>query len=483
MPLAALPKDREEELLTIMGEFVCDPYGFVMFAFPWGQPGPLENQAGPDDWQRQQLMDIGKVFEENPQANLQDAISSGHGIGKTAQVAFIILWAMSTQPRLNGWVTANTQTQLNTKTWRELSLWHDRAINKHWFQWTATAFVHVDQPNTWGIKAIPWTEGNSEAFAGLHNNDMTLMIMDEASAVADKIWEVAEGGMTDPRGIWLVYGNPTKNTGRFRECFGKFKHRWNQRQIDSRKCKMTNKAKLQDWEDDWGEDSDFFRVRVRGEFPRHGTAQLISAEDTSRAREYTMPVDEYIFFNIVIGVDVARFGSDETVLTARQGRKVLDQRVFRGLNNIQVGARAAAWHRELGGNTTILVDEVGLGAGVVDYLTTQGYPVIGVNAGATADDDKVYYNKRAECWGRMRDWTEGEVDIPDDPMLADQMSALEYGYDMKERIKLERKDDLKERLPALGSPDRADSLSITFAEIIAPGRAQDSFEPEDDYDD
>lgn len=478
--MSALRQASEAELESVLqdqiAQFVYDPYGFVLFAFPWGEPGELEEHEGPDEWQREQLMRIGEAFLEDPEATIQDATASGHGIGKSAEVAWVVLWAMSTRPHLAGWVTANTKTQLTTKTWRELSVWHNRAINQHWFTWTATRFYHTDHKETWGIDAIPWSEHNSEAFAGLHARHV-LMIMDEASGIADVIWEVAAGAMTTPRAMWLAYGNPTRNTGRFRECFGKYRHRWHTRNIDSRTCKMTNKVKIQEWIDDNGEDSDYVRVRVRGEFPRFGSNQLISGDDVARARKHDLGLDEHAFFPLLIGVDVARFGADETVMILRQGRKVLQQKTFRGLNNIQVGARAAELYRETGGKATIFVDEVGLGAGVVDYLTTAGYPVIGVNAGSKADDDKRFYNKRAEMWFRMAEWVKGTVDIPDDPVLGEQLSALEYEYDLKERVKLERKEDLKDRLPELGSPDRAEALALTFAEIVGPASLDAAFEP------
>jgi hypothetical protein len=473
--------EHEAELAEHLSRFVDDPYGFVMFAFPWGE-GELEGQE-PDLWQADLLMEIGETFDDDPMATIQMALSSGHGIGKTALVSWIILWAMTTRPHIAGVVTANTKTQLTTKTWRELSIWHSRLINKHWFEWTATRFYHVEHKETWGFDAIPWSEHNSEAFAGLHSK-YVCVIFDEASAVADIIWEVTEGAMTTPRAMWFTFGNPTKNTGRFRECFGKYAHRWKTKRIDSRTARMTNKAKIDEWLNDHGEDSDFFRVRVRGEFPRFGTNQLISSEDVDNARRKDMPLDEYIHFTPVIGVDVARYGQDESVICCRQGRKVFEMKYFRGLNNIQVGARAAELWREYGSKGPILVDEVGLGAGVVDYLMTAGYPVVGVNGGAKADDDKRYYNKRAEMWHRMGEWFTRGVDIPNDSVLCEQVTALEYAYDLKERIKLETKDDLKDRMPQLGSPDRADALALTFAEIISPNTMMaQSFEPEPEFED
>jgi hypothetical protein len=467
--------DFERELTSDIAQFYADPYGYVMYAFPWGS-GELEGQTGPDRWQAEQLQRIGQAIRDDPHGfRIQEALASGHGVGKSAETAWIILWAMSTRPHLAGWATANTMQQLKSKTWRELSVWHKRAINAHWFVWTATRFYQAANQETWGIDAIPWSEHNSEAFAGLHAEHV-LMIMDEASSIADVIWEVSEGAMTTPRAMWFAFGNPTRTTGRFRECFGKHKHRWSTAQIDSRTCKMTDKRRLQEWLDDHGEDSDFYRVRVRGEFPRQASNQLISSESVHYARKNNMPMNEYMLHPIVIGVDVARFGADETVITARQGRKQLLQKTYRGLDNMQVGARAAELYRELQNVKALFVDEVGTGSGVVDYLRMMGYPVIGVNAGAKATKDKLYVNKRAEIWCRLRDWLDAGADIIDDPDLAEQITATEYDYTPKEQIRLEKKDDLKAR--GLPSPDRAEALALTFAEIVQFGQQQQSFEPE-----
>jgi len=473
-PLTADQREAEEALQREIAKYVDDPLGFVLFAFQWGK-GDLEGHM-PDTWQAQILEDVRLLLEQDFDANQQHAVSSGHGVGKTAGVALLILWSMSVRPMLAGVVTANTQSQLTKKTWRELAIWHKRMINAHWFEWTATRFQHVDHKVEWGIDAIPWTEHNSEAFAGLHAK-YVLVIFDEASAIVDKIWEVTEGALTTPRCMWFVFGNPTKNTGRFRECFGKNKHRWSTRQIDSRTCKMTNKAKIKEWEEDHDEDSDFMRVRVRGEFPRYGTNQLVSNDDVHAARKANIGLDEYIFFPKVIGVDVARFGQDESVILVRQGRKVLWKKEYMGLNNIQLAARVSeAWRNE-GSSATIFVDEVGTGSGVLDSLTTMGYPAIGINAGSRAENDKLFFNKRAEMWWRMAEWIRSGADIPDDSLLCDQLTALEYSYDPKERVKMESKDDMKERVPEIGSPDRAEALALTFGEIVSPVNMQQSFEP------
>lgn len=479
--------EYDRQLAEDISRFYSDPYGYVKYAFPWGQPGTaLEDYDGPDDWQRAQQMRVKETIEANPLANVQEAIASGHGVGKSAEVAWLVLWAMSTRPHLAGWVTANTLTQLKGKTWRELAVWHKRAINHHWFEWTATRFYEKNNPETWGIDAIPWTEHNSEAFAGLHAEHV-LMIMDEASGIADIIWEVAEGAMTTPRAMWFVFGNPTRNTGKFRECFGKNAHRWNHSRVDSRYCKMTNKEKLQEWLDDYGEDSDFFRVRVRGEFPHTAANQLIGDRVVAAARSNNMPEHEYIYMPCHVGVDVARFGDDETVISVRQGRKHVSMKTYRGLDNMQVGAEAARIFREYQSEGrpmgAIFVDGIGLGAGVVDYLTSLNYPVIDVHVGKPAEEKDLFYNKRVEMWWRLKEWLEAGADIIDDPDLAEQLTAIEYEMMPRtEQLKLESKDDLKSR--GLASPDRAESIALTLAETFNPSvhsstSNSNSFEPEE----
>ena len=170
---------------------------------------------------------------------------------------------------------------------------------------------------------VPWSERNTEAFAGLHNQGKRiLLVFDEASAIHDLIWEVSEGALTDADTeiIWCCFGNPTQNTGRFRECFGRFKHRWLTRQIDSRTVKITNKTKIQEWVDDYGEDSDFVRVRVRGVFPRTSANALLGPEDVEAAIKRVYREGEFEFAAVVFGLDVARQGDDSTVLARRQGK-------------------------------------------------------------------------------------------------------------------------------------------------------------------
>ena len=362
----------ELELLEDIAEFYDDPLGFIHYAFPWGEKDTLlEDFKGPDKWQREQLERVGQAFKDDPETTIKEAVASGHGIGKSCETAWIILWAMSTRPHLNGVVTANTTSQLTTKTWRELAVWHKLMINNHWFDWSATSFKHKEHPETWFCNAIPNSEHNSEAFAGLHAQHV-LLIFDEASGIPDKIWEVAEGSQTTPRAMWFVFGNPTKNTGRFVSCFKEDKARWHTSHIDSRSCVMTNKKELKEWVKIYGEDSDFVRVRIRGVFPRAGSTQFISTDPVDQAMNRELEYEVWLHAPIVIACDVARFGDDKTVICVRQGKKIHELLSFRELNTMEVASEVAMKIKQWRPAATF-VDGVGVGAGVVDSLRMLDY--------------------------------------------------------------------------------------------------------------
>jgi hypothetical protein len=476
--VAALSEaEYELALADDIADFYDDPLGWVFYSFQWGVGELSDFPDGPDKWQAAQLMRVGAQFLLDPETTIREATASGHGIGKSAIVAWIILWAMSTRPHLNGVITANTTTQLSTKTWRELALWHKRLINTHWFKWTATKFFHVEHPETWFCAAIPNTEHNSEAFAGLHARHV-LLLYDEASGIPDVIWEVSEGAMTTPRAMWFVYGNPTKNTGRFKDCFDSDKRRWVTNQIDSRTCKMTNKKELADWIETYGEDSDFARVRIKGEFPRAGNVQFIGSDLVDFAMRNEVEYEAHMTMPLVLSVDVARFGDDKSVVLLRQGRKVLRIWKFRELNTMQLATEVNSIITDVKPHA-VFIDVIGVGAGVVDRLRMLGKDVIEVNAGLGPQDDKTYYNKRAEMWGRMKNWLLQGADIPNDPELKSALIGIEYGYDEKERIRLERKSDMKSR--GLDSPDEGDALAYSFAEIVT-GLTEQSFEPDDSFE-
>jgi hypothetical protein len=375
-------------------------------------------------------------------------------------------------------VTANTATQLHTKTWAELAKWHRLCICGFWFTLTATAIYSVDPAHekTWRIDCISWSEGRTEAFAGLHNQGKRIVVLfDEGSAIPDIIFETTEGALTDKDTeiIWGVFGNPTRNTGRFRECFagGRFHHRWDARQVDSRTARLTNKEEINEWINDYGEDSDFVRVRVKGMFPRAGSMQFVPADLVEAAADAHRDPPVSIYDAFVVGVDVARFGDDKSVIRFRRSRdaRTIPPIKIRGRDTMQIAAKVAELHQRYRPDA-IFVDGGGVGGGVVDRLRYLKLPVTEVQFGAAPDRDQigqegavVYANKRAEMWGVMKEWLKGGM-IDNDPELKADLTAVEYGYTMKEgrdAIILEKKEHMKKR--GLASPDDGDALALTFA--------------------
>jgi hypothetical protein len=360
---------------------------------------------------------------------------------------------------------------LATKTIPEVKKWFGRSLNKHWWTPAAESIKSSDKrhADNWRIDFHTWSLEKTEAFAGLHNQGKRIvLIFDEASAIPAKIWEVAEGALTDvdTEIIWVAFGNPTVNTGRFRECFGKLKHRWKTRQIDSRTVPGTNKVQIDRWVEDYGEDSDFCRVRVKGEFPRAGSSQFIASDVVALARR--RDVGDQSKAHKILSVDVARFGDDESVIGLRQGLRFKILERLRGVDTTQLAMRTM-YFAKINEPRALVIDGDGVGGGVVDYINlyfadwmkNRPYFKLKEFHGAGSVSDKsMYYNKRAEVWGHMRDWlVTGSV--PDDPEVESDLTGPEYFFSSKNTIQLESKEDMKKR--GLSSPDIGDNLAMTFA--------------------
>jgi len=483
-------EEAQQAFADALVELADDPYGFAMWAFPWGVEGSsLEKESGPDEWQREQLESIGDHIRSNPGRPYRGATASGHGIGKSAQTSIVILWAGMTGVDTRGVITANSDTQLRTKTWAEVAKWWSLLCEAHpvasdFFELTASGFRSKERPSTWRIDAIPNNPKNPAAFAGSHNDGKRLLvIIDEASEIEDPIWDTVEGAMTDggegTEIIYLVYGNPTKNVGRFKDIVaGRLRGSWNVRQIDSRKVKRTNKAELADMVTAWGEDSDFVRVRIRGVFPRVGTTQLISTEDVMNARARKaehIPSDP-----LVAGLDIARFGDDASVLHARRGRDAasIPKKVWRGVDTMFLAGEVAQWCMEMKPDA-LFVDIGGMGVGVYDRLIQMRVPnVYAVNFGAKGGIARFNGmeartgNHAASMWVSMREWLKLGALPPDDDLLEIDLTTREYGFTEDNAIMLEKKEAMKKR--GLPSPDHGDALALTFAMPVQPVRVPTS---------
>ncbi len=472
--MSAVPSADDDFVEWIMS-FRDRPLDAVLAWYPWGE-GDLKDSDGPDKWQMQVLARLQKRLAQNPHV-IRIAVRSGHGVGKTGLMAWIIHWFASTRPNPQIVVTANTKNQLETKTWRELAKWKEHVINGDWFEWSATRYK-LKGSNTWYASAIPWSKHNPQAFAGTHETHV-LLLFDEASEIDPTIWETAEGALTTTGAIWVAFGNPSSVTGKFAEIWGKLRRLWEKFQVDSRFAKMANQTLIKEWIETYGEDSDFVRVRVKGLPPKQGAKSLIGRDDAIKAAERDIKLNEVNpSAPLIMGVDIARDGGDDCVILLRKGPKVHeDIKVFKE-RDLMKTAGIVAMEINKRRPDVVFIDKVGMGAGVLDRLIQIGHDnVVGVGAGETPDNPDVYFNRRIEMWHRMAVWIKG-ADIPYMDRLIDELTAPEFYYDVKEKLRLERKEDMERR--GQPSPDIADGLALTFAYAVPSKMSDESVDTEPD---
>jgi hypothetical protein len=469
----------ERRLARHMARLRHDPLAHAQFAYRWGE-GVLRGAAGPRAWQRDVMATI-KAHLEDPATRhtpCRIARASGHGIGKSALIAMLAKWGLDTGMDTRIVATANTESQLLTKTAPEMVKWHNLSITRDWFRPTATAIVSTvpGHDRAWRADLVTWSVANTEAFAGLHNQGKRIiLIFDEASGIAAKVWEVALGALTDADTeiLFLAFGNPTLNTGPFRECFGRHRHLWHAGQIDSRTVEGVNTAYLDELVATYGEDSDIVRVRVRGQFPAASSMQFIPGDVVDEARLRTvhaLPTDPVIF-----GLDCARFGDDHSTLAIRCGRDARSRpwKRWHGQDAMTLAGDVALLAQALEPDA-IFVDAGNIGAAVIDRLRQLGTAHVhevwfGARGRETLWSGALRVqtaNKRSEMWTNMRGWLAGGA-IPDEDMLAADLTGVDYGYAADQvSILLEKKAHMKAR--GLASPDDADALALTFAEPVLP---------------
>ena len=471
----------EEQLAEYIASFRFDCHGFIMAAFPWGEKGTiLEDEIGPDTWQKGLADAVSEHRRQNALRKAcgletipwRSAVASGHGVGKSAEVAWINYWLMSTSPDCRGSITAMTGAQLDTRTWPELAKWHSLAINKHWFTWTASSFYFAaypeEQRKNYMLNALTTSPENTEGFAGLHNkHSVCIIAFDEASGIEGLLWEVIEGAMmASDEAFFFAYGNPTRPDGEFRKCFTDYAHLFHTVYVDSREVRHTNKLAIDQTIAKYGIDSDEVKVRVLGQFPEkslHGfipTSAIFEAQKREGIHDSGAP--------IIMGVDVARYGGDKTVIRVRQGR---DARSIRrveilGSDNVvvaeEVAIEADKWDPD-----AIVIESPGPGGGVIDILRAKGYRVFEIHPNEKASQPKRYFNIRAEMWSFLRSWLIEHGCIDSSPELERDLQDIQYTIDPRTgRTLMEAKQAMKDR--QLPSPDDGDSLALTFA--VNPAR-------------
>ncbi len=386
------------------------------------------------------------------------AVKSGNGLGKGFCAAVAVLWFLYCHDPAIVLSTAPTFRQVRHILWRQIRRLHRQASETLDGKMLDTRWELADDRYALGLSA-----DTADQFQGFHSENM-MIVVDEAEGVSDEIYEAIEAVMTSSEPRLLLIGNPTTVSGAFRRAFYQERHLYHtitisaleSPNVESGKVKikgLTTSNWVEERRETWGEDNPIYRARVLGEFPDQEDDTLIRLSDVEAAAQLdasgltTDPALE----EVVLAVDVARFGSDRSVILRRRGRLVEEIKTFHHMDTMQLTGWVVAAINE-SQPTRVCVDEVGVGAGVVDRLREEGHSVKGINVARTARQDDLFANLRAEGYWRLRElFAAGNIVIPQDNQLMGELAAMRYSYDSQGRILMESKDSMRQR--GLPSPD------------------------------
>jgi hypothetical protein len=396
-----------------------------------------------------------------------------HVTHNSTTLSWIVLWFTLTHSPALVACTAPTAHQLKDILWTELGAWARRfkeITGQDWFDVKSDELVCKLHDKSRAIARTARRE-NPEAFQGLHEENM-LFIADEASGIEELIFEVGKGALSTEGAMQLLTGNPTKTSGYFFNTFNVNRSRWKNYTVSCLDSTRVSPNFIEECRAEYGEDSNFFKVRVLGEFPTTGSLQFIPTDAVEKCFEFQAP--NWQSFPIQFGLDIARHGDDSSVLCIRQGRKVHEIVRYK-IDDLtalagKVAEKAKEWKPE-----QIAIDVVGMGWGVYDLLAKWKYdPILqDVQAGKKAQEENKYVNVRSEMWDRMKKSIKEGLELVRDEQLKVDLTGIEYDYDTKLRLQLEKKSDMKAR--GLASPDSAEALALTFAFPIDPDLADKEY--------
>lgn len=427
----------------------------------------------PDEWQKQALMDLA----ENPKV----AIKSGQGVGKTGLEAVALLWFLCCYPYPRIVATAPTKQQLHDVLWSEVSKWMSKSpLLSEILKWTKTYIYMVGNEKRWF--AVARTATKPENMQGFHGDNM-LFIVDEASGVADPIMEAILGTLSGANNKLLMCGNPTKTSGTFYDAFHADRAMYKYHTVSSADSKRTNKQNIEALIRKYGRESNVVLVRVFGEFPNQedDVFIMLSIIEQCGSNIYELPEDKGMPY-IIFGVDVARFGDDETVIYRNVKGKLKLAVQRRGQDLMATVGDIVAEYRkvvkefpEYKGPVYANIDDTGLGGGVTDRLKEVKREqklhrlfVIPINAAERIDTDtkdgkeaaEHYNNITTHMWAILRELLENkDIEIADDADTFAQLSIRKYFMASNGKLELESKKEMKKR--GVSSPDRADAAALS----------------------
>ena len=417
---------------------------------------------GADPTEQQQ-----ELLESVSMPGSKTSVTSGHGPGKSTVLAWIILWAVSCFPNCKVPCTAPSGHQLEDVLWAELAKWHQQ-MHGAWRRKIVVGskkVYHVDAKETQFAVARTARPENPDALQGFHADNLFFLV-DEAAGVAQQVFEVAEGALSTKNSRVVMTANPTQTSGYFYDSHHRHRDLWKRLRFSCLDSPLVDEEYVTSMKKKWGEDSDIYRVRVLGKFPRASIVQLISTALVEEAGQRKLHRSKYDFAPKILGVDVAWEGDDRSVVYMRQGLCSTLLGVWPQIDTMTLAGIVAQFEDKYKTDATFV--DVGWGTGVIDRLRQLGRNPLPVNFGGSAIQER-FYNKRAEMWVLMKEWLEdggvllreGEEHAED--LYAD-LTVAEYGQSPKGKIALESKKEIKKR--GLPSPDMADALALTFAQPV-----------------
>ncbi len=396
------------------------------------------------------------------------AVSSCTGSGKTAVLSMLTLLYLMVLPDCRILVTSPSFQQLNRVFASEVRKWHRRMPTQ--FQ----AYYDITRENIRYLNSkryenfaslVTASVENKEALQGGHAENY-VVFADEASGISEEASDILLFTLsTGMGGRFIQVSNPVRSSGRFYQIFQRDDTLWNKLYFSAFDSPNVNPEWIAEMAETYGEDSDLYRMRVLGEFPRVGVAQYISADIVEETIRNNLELISYYNYPKVMGVDVARFGDDMTAFIVRQGPKIIEFKIFKGLDTMEVATRIAEYNN-VHKCEAIFIDAIGIGAGTMDRCRHLGLPVVEVVVSQKSSEPSIYCNLRAQLWGEMKSWLHNGADVPvdardKDQNLSAQLTSMEYFYNNRGQLQLLAKKDLKKM--GHESPDIADALAYTFA--------------------
>lgn len=425
---------------------------------------------GPDGWQDE-------VMDEYDAGTRLISIRSGHRVGKTTVLSWIIAHQLIFKFPQKTVATAATQDQLfdalaaETKSWIGKLPAHVQAL----LEVKSEEITLRAKPTESFARFRVSRADKPEALAGVHSK-YTLLIGDEASGIPDPIFEAGWGSLADDFPIFILAGNPVRSSGLFYETHRKpeVMVRWKQFHVNAETSPRVNREFIEDIRTRFGEQSNSYRIRVLGEFPLADDDAIIPTElaEAALKRDVTPHKSRQIW-----GLDVARYGRDKSALARRRGNVLIRPIESRGGYDLM---QTVGWLKQEYDDAdkfdkpeVILIDSNGLGAGVYDRARELGLPVRGINVSEAPAMRERYKNMTTELWFRMRAWLEArDTNLAGDEATMRQLIARKYKLQSNGKMQAESKDDMKKR--GLESPNEADAFMLTFAADAAIASGQKS---------